>query len=86
MQIVIEPDEAWSLMTVITSYAIDHAGLSQDGKQLVRRWRTQRAVGSVEMNAVAVAMNEALGTHIEERTARQVRRRGRYVSSKETAR
>ena len=86
MQIVIEPDESWSLMTVITSYAIDHAGLSADGRQAVRRWRTQRAAGSVEMDALAVAMNEALGTHIDERTARQVRRRGRYVSSKETAR
>ena len=46
MQIVIEPDESWSLMTVITSYAIDHAGLSADGRQAVRRWRTQRAAGS----------------------------------------
>jgi hypothetical protein len=38
------------------------------------------------MDDLAVAMNEALGTYLDERTARMVRRRGRYISTKETAR
>jgi len=86
MQIVLETDEAWSLMSVITSHVIDHSGVSQDGKSAIRRWRSDRAVGTVEMDDLAVAMNEALGTYIDERTARMVRRRGRYISTKETAR
>ncbi len=81
MQIVLETDEAWSLMSVITSYVIDNSGLSQDGKQRVRRWRTDRALGTVEMDQLAVAMNGALGTFIDEKTARLVRQRGRYIST-----
>lgn len=86
MQIILETDEAWSLMSVITSYIIDHSGLSQEAKQKVRAWRTVRAAGSVEMEDLAVAMNAAMGTHIGEKTARVVRRKGRYTPAKGTAR
>ncbi len=82
MQIVLEVDEAHSLMSVTTSYVIDNAGLSQDGKQKVRKWRTDRAAGTVEMDALAVAMNRALGTRIDEKTTRMVRQKGRYISTK----
>ncbi len=83
MQVILDTDEAWSLMSVIASYVIDHSGVSQDGKSKMRRWRTDRAVGTVEMDGLAVSVNEALGTHLDEKTARTVRRRGRYVSSQE---
>ena len=86
MQIILETDEAWSLMAVISSYVIDHSGVSQDGKAAVRRWRTDRAVGTVEMDDLAVAVNESLGTYLDEKTTRMVRRRGRYISTKESAR
>ena len=81
MQIVIETDEAWSLMSVISSYVIDKSGVSQDGKQAIRKWRTDRAVGTLEMDALAVALNEAIGTHIDKKTARKVHTRGRYIST-----
>jgi hypothetical protein len=83
MQVILETDEAWSLMSVITSYVIDHSGVSQEGKSKIRRWRTDRAVGTMEMDDLAVAVNEALGTYLDEKTARMIRRRGRYVSSRE---
>ena len=89
MQVILETDEAWSLMSVITSYVIDHSGVSQDGKSKIRRWRSDRDVGTVEMDELAVALNEALGTYLDEKTTRMIRRRGRYVSTrdiKETAR
>ena len=86
MQIVMETDEANSLMSVITSYVIDKAGFSQDGKQRVRRWRTDRAAGSTEMDALAVAMNEALGTYLDQKTDRQVRQKGRYSRVRDAAR
>jgi len=85
MHVVLETDEAWSLMTLITAYVIDHSGISQDGKQQVRRWRTDRAEGTVEMDRLAVAMNQALGTFIDEKMSRLVRKKGRYVSTKELA-
>ena len=83
MQIILEVDEAWSLMTVITSHAIDKSDLSKEGKQAVRRWRTDRASGTVEMDQLAIAMNEALGTHLNEKTARMIRQKGRYQSVRE---
>ena len=86
MQIVLETDEAWSLMAVITSHVIDNSGVSPDGKSAIRRWRTDRALGTVEMDDLAVALNESLGTYLDEKTARMIRRRGRYISTKETPR
>ena len=86
MQIVMESDEANSLMSVITSYVIDNAGLSQDGKARVRKWRTDHALGSVEMETLAIAMNQALGTYLDEKTDRQVRRKGRYTRARDAAR
>jgi len=86
MQIVLETDEAWSLMSVITSHVIDNSGVSQNGKSAIRRWRNDRSVGTVDMDDLALAVNEALGTYLDEKTARMIRRRGRYISTKETAR
>ncbi len=86
MQVVLEMDEAWSLMSVITSYVIDHSGVSQDGKSKIRRWRSDRAAGTVEMGDLAVAVNQALDTYLDEKMTRTVRRRGRYVSSREATR
>ncbi len=86
MQIILETDEAWSLMSVITSYVIDHSGVSPDGKHRVRRWRTDRAVGTVEMDELAVVMNEAMGTYLDERTMRMVRQKGRYQSTRRATR
>lgn len=83
MQVVLETDEAWSLMSVITSYVIDHSGVSAEGKQRVRRWRGDRAVGTVEMDDLAVAINQSLGMVIDEKTARMIRRRGRYISTRD---
>jgi hypothetical protein len=88
MQVVLETDEAWSLMSITTSYVIDHSGVSQEGKAKIRRWRGDRALGTVEMDDLALALNEALGAYLDEKTARTLRRRGRYISSrdlKETA-
>lgn len=83
MQIVLETDEAWSLMSIITSHVIDHSSVSQDGKSAIRRWRNDRAPGTVEMDDLAVAINEALGTYLDEKTTRMVRRRGRYISTRD---
>ena len=83
MQVILETDEAWSLMSLIVSQMIDHSGVSGEGKTALRRWRTDRVVGTVEMDELALALNEALGNTIDEKTTRMVRRRGRYISSRE---
>ena len=83
MQVILEPDEAWSIMTLVVSQVLDYVDLSPEGKAAVKRWRSDRAQGTAEMVDLTVAMNEALGAHLDERFTRQVRRKGWYVSSKE---
>jgi len=82
MQVILDQDEAWSLMTLVTSFVIDSSGLSQEGKQRLRRWRSERAEGSQEMQALAEDMNKALGAFMDEQTNRQVRHKGRYTTKK----
>jgi hypothetical protein len=79
MQVILNEEEAWSLMSVVTSYVIDKGGMSQDGKQAVRRWRTDRAAGTVAMGELAEGLNDALAEYFGERTARTVKRKGRNV-------
>jgi hypothetical protein len=83
MQVILEVDEAWSVMTLVVSQVLDHAGLSQDGKKAVRAWRTDRSEGTVEMDELTVGINEVLGTTLDEKTTRLIRRKGYYVSSKD---
>jgi len=83
VQVILETDEAWSLMTLIVSQIIDHGSISSEGKAAIRRWRSDRALGTVEMDDLALALNEALGNVIDEKTTRMIRRRGRYVSSRD---
>lgn len=83
MQIIMDVDESWSLMTAMVSQMIDKAGLSSDGKAKLRRWRTDRATGTGQMADLTVAMNEALGSTLDEKTTRLIRRKGYYVSTKD---
>jgi hypothetical protein len=85
MQVLFDEDEAWSLMTLSTSFVIDNGGLSQDGKQKLRKWRSDRAAGSVEMRELGDAMNGAFGAFVDEVTDRQVRNKGRYTTKKAKA-
>jgi len=86
MQVVLDADEAWSLMTLITSYAIDKSGVSQAGKQKIRKWRTDRAEGTAAMVALSDSVNEALGAYVDEKTTRSVKRKGRHVTTKDLGR
>jgi hypothetical protein len=85
MQVILEPDEAWSIMTLVVSQVIDQAELSDEGKAAVRRWRQEHNEGTGEMSDLTVSLNEALGTVLDERTTRLIRRKGWYVSTKEGA-
>ena len=87
MQVILEPDEAWSIMTLVVSQVLDQVELSDEAKAIVRRWRTDHNEGTGEMGELTVTMNESLGTVLDERTTRLIRRKGWYVStsSKEEA-
>ncbi len=86
MQIILDSEEAWSIMTLMVAQVIDGPELSSEGKAAVRRWRSDRAIGTVEMDDLAEAVNETLGTVLDERTTKLLRRKGHYVSTKDELR
>lgn len=83
MQLILEVDEAWSLMTLMVAQMIDKANVSGEGKAKLRRWRTERADGTAAMSELTLDMNEALGSTLDDKTTRLIRRKGHYVSTKE---
>ncbi len=83
MQVILEPDEAWGIMTLVVSQVLDQVELSDEGRAAVRRWRSDQNEGTAEMADLTMAMNETLGTTLDERTTRLIRRKGWYVSTKE---
>jgi len=82
MQIILDTDEAWSIMSLVVSQVLDQAELSDEGKATLRKWRTEHNEGTTEMSDLTVSMNESIGTVLDETTTRLVRRQGWYVSSK----
>lgn len=82
MQIILDTDEAWSIMSLVVSQVVDQAELSDEGKAALRKWRTEHNEGTAEMSELTVSMNESIGTVLDETTARLVRRQGWYVSTK----
>ena len=83
MQVILDSDEAWSVMSLVISQVLDQVDMSEEGKAAVRRWRGDRVDGTAEMSDLAVTMNEALGTTLDERTQKLLRRKGWYVSTEE---
>ncbi len=83
MRVILESDEAWSVMMLVVSQVLDHVELSDAGRVAVRKWRADHAEGTEPMERLAESMNGALGNVIDERTRRLIRRKGRYVSSLE---
>jgi hypothetical protein len=81
MQVILETDEAWSIVTLVVSQVLDQVDLSDEAKEKIRRWRGDHIDGTAEMSELTVTMNETLGTILDERTQRLIRRKGRYVST-----
>jgi hypothetical protein len=83
MRVFLEADEAWSIMTLVVAQVLDSVELSDDAKTALKKWRTSHADGSSKMIELGEEMNVTLGNTIDEQTAKLVRRRGRYVSTKD---
>jgi len=70
-------------MTLVVAQVLDQVELSDEGKAAVRRWRSDHNEGTAEMAELTVTLNEVLGTTLDEKTTRLIRRKGWYVSTKE---
>ncbi len=78
MRLILDEEETWSLMTLITAQVLDQVELSDEATKAIRDWRAGVAEGNSAMQAVAEGVNEALGNTIDEELTRQVRRRDYY--------
>lgn len=82
MIVMLEEPEAWSLMMLVSAVAIDNAELSNEGKEAIRRWRTEQREGSPELDKLADALNKALNAHLDQKFLRRVKSKGWYETVK----
>ena len=79
--VILDEEEAWSFMTLISAQVLDQVDLSDDAETAIREWRSHLVEGTDGMVAFAVALNEGLGSVIDEELTRTIRRRDYYRKS-----
>ena len=78
MRLILDEEETWSLMTLITAQVLDQVELSEEAVKAIRDWRAGVVEGNSAMEDVANGVNEALGNTIDAELTRQIRRRDYY--------
>ena len=76
MILLLEEPEAWSLMMLMSAVAIDNAELTPEGKEAIRRWRSDCREGSPTLADLTDGMNAAINAHIDKKFFRRVKSRG----------
>jgi ferric-dicitrate binding protein FerR (iron transport regulator) len=81
MIVMLEPSEAWSLMMLASAIAIDNADISPEGKEAIRRWRSEHRDGSEALEELTDAINLALNARLDAKTLRRVKMRGQRAAT-----
>lgn len=81
MIVLLEEPEAWSLMMLVSAVATDNADLSEEGKEAIRHWRTERREGSELLSELTDELNVAMNSHIESKFVRRVRSKGKRAET-----
>jgi hypothetical protein len=76
MFVLLEEPEAWSLMMLASAIAIDNAGLSPEGVEAIRKWRSEMNERHADMQALTDAVNRALDARIDAKFMRRIKTRG----------
>ncbi len=76
MIVLLEEPEAWSLMMLVSAFVVDNADISNEGKEAIRHWRSERPEDSGEMQKLTDAINTSLNRHIEASFMRRVKMSG----------
>ncbi|MCC6381472.1 MAG: hypothetical protein IT304_03140 [Dehalococcoidia bacterium] len=82
MIVLLEESEAWSLVMLVTAVVVDNADISEDGKDAIRRWRSDRPETSAEMQKLTEELNKAMNAHLDTKFLRRVKSRGWYETVK----
>ncbi len=78
MRLILDEEETWSLMTLITAQVLDQVELSDEAVKAIRDWRAGIVEGNAAMETMAQGVNETLGNTIDEELTRTIRRRDYY--------
>ncbi len=78
MHVILDEQEAWSFISLVTALVIDQVEMSEEGSEAIREWRIKLSEGSPEMAVFAEGLNEALGEKIDDELRKQIRRRDYY--------
>ena len=78
MIVLLEEPESWSLMMLVSAVAIDNAEISFEGKEAIRRWRSDHQEGTPELESLTEALNDRLNSAIDAKLMRRVKSKGRY--------
>ena len=65
MIVLLEEQESWSLMVLVSAVAIDNAEISFEGKEAIRRWRSDHQEGSPELEALTEMVREEMPLALE---------------------
>jgi hypothetical protein len=76
MIVLLEEPEAWSLMMLASAVAIDNAGLSNEGKEAIKRWRSDNGEKSPGLGKLTEAINGSLNSHIDAKFMRRIKTLG----------
>ncbi len=76
MIVLLEEPEAWSLMMLISAVAVDNADLTEEGKEAIRRWRSDRAEGTPMLAELTDELNDGVNEHLDKKFMRRVKTRG----------
>ena len=76
MIVFLEDPEAWSLMMLVSAVAIDNADISEEGKDAIRRWRSERPETSSEVSALTDEINKAINARVDAKFMRRIKTSG----------
>jgi len=76
MIVLLEEPETWSLMMLASAIAIDSADLSAEGKEAIRKWRSERTEQHPDIVTLTENVNKALNARLDTKFLRRVKTRG----------
>jgi hypothetical protein len=70
--VLLEEPETWSLLMLVSAVAIDNTDLSPEGKEAIRKWRSEQREGTAGLQALTDELNTAMNSHLDAKFLRRV--------------
>ena len=78
MNVLLNPSEVGAVVSLVTAQLLDAIELSEEAREQVRSWRTERSPGGDELDAFSDDFNDTLASFLDEATRRRYMRGGRF--------